>query len=55
FALSQFEARTGLGRDAIAGPVGQAIVNGWLAAEGDHVRPTKSGLRFNNDLIQLFL
>ena len=55
FALSQFEARTGLGRDAIAGPVGQAIVNGWLAAEGDHVRPTESGLRFNNDLIQLFL
>ncbi len=55
FALRDFEARTGLGRAAIAGELGRAIERGWLLVDGDQVRPTELGRRFTNDVIGLFL
>jgi oxygen-independent coproporphyrinogen-3 oxidase len=55
FAVSDFEARTGLPRDAIAGPLQQAGARGWLACDGNAVRPTELGRRFTNDVIALFL
>jgi putative oxygen-independent coproporphyrinogen III oxidase len=61
FGLSQFEARTGLSRSAIAAPLAEAQRRGWLAAspEGDDpsewLAPTETGLRFANDVIGLFL
>lgn len=53
--LSLFEARTGLSRDAIAKPLGQARLNGWLTPDADWLRPTELGRRFANDVIGLFL
>ena len=55
FALSAFEARTGLSRDAIAGELGEAVSRGWLVVGADHVVPTALGRRFANDVISLFL
>ena len=55
FALSLFEARTGLPRAAIADELQTAIARGWIVADGDHVRPTELGQRFGNDVIGLFL
>jgi putative oxygen-independent coproporphyrinogen III oxidase len=61
FGLTQFEARTGLSRSAIAAPLAEALRRGWLAAdaEGDDpsgwLTPTETGLRFANDIIGLFL
>src|SRR3546814_15807325 len=40
FTLERFEARTGLPRTTIAAPLEQAQAHGWLALEGEHVRPT---------------
>jgi len=55
FDLSYFEARTGLPRDAIADELQIALGRGWLAIDGDRVRPTDLGQRFTNDVIALFL
>ena len=55
FALSTFEARTGLPRAMIADELQAAISRGWIAIDGDHVRPTELGQRFGNDVIGLFL
>jgi oxygen-independent coproporphyrinogen-3 oxidase len=55
FALSLFQARTGLPRAAIAGELQTAIANGWITIDGDHVYPTELGQRFGNDVIGLFL
>ncbi|HET6396352.1 MAG TPA: radical SAM family heme chaperone HemW [Pseudoxanthomonas sp.] len=55
FDLSAFEARTGLPRDSIAGPLAEARGHGWLAVDGERVRPTALGQRFANDAIALFL
>jgi putative oxygen-independent coproporphyrinogen III oxidase len=61
FGMVQFEARTGLSRDAIAVPLAEAQRRGWLidqAEAGDpagRIRPTETGLRFANDIIGLFL
>ena len=55
FSLSDFEARTGLGRSAIAAPLATADAKGWLTTAGDHVRPTELGRRFTNDVVALFL
>ncbi len=55
FALSLFEARTGLHRSVIADELQTAISRGWIVIEGDHVRPTELGQRFSNDVIGLFL
>jgi len=55
FALTEFEARTGLPRDAIAGELATAVERGWIRIEGDQVVPTELGQRFTNDVISLFL
>jgi oxygen-independent coproporphyrinogen-3 oxidase len=55
FALSMFEARTGLPRATIADELRKARDAGWIAIDGDHVRPTELGQRFGNDVIGLFL
>ena len=55
FTLPTFEARTGLTRAAIADELRKALDAGWIAIEGDHVRPTELGQRFGNDVIGLFL
>ena len=55
FALSTFEARTGLPRAAIANELRKAQGAGWIAIDGDHVQPTELGQRFGNDVIGLFL
>jgi len=55
FALPEFEARTGLPREAIASELAQATARGWIRIDGDHVAPTELGQRFTNDVISLFL
>ncbi len=56
FTLLQFEARTGLSRDAIAAPLAEAERRGWLERHvGGAVRPTAEGRRLLNDVIELFL
>ena len=55
FTLAQFEARTGLPREAIAAPLARARDSGWLQVDGDRVQPTALGRRFGNDVIALFL
>ena len=55
FALSLFEARTGLPRAAIAAELDQARDRGWLEIGEDRIEPTELGRRFANDVIALFL
>jgi oxygen-independent coproporphyrinogen-3 oxidase len=55
FAWTQFEARTGLARDAIDAPLGDAVSRGWLVDDGERVYPTLLGRRFTNDVLELFL
>ncbi|ALN56262.1 MULTISPECIES: radical SAM family heme chaperone HemW [Lysobacter] len=55
FSLDSFEASTGLGRDAIAAQLAEAMAAGWLERDGDRVRPTELGRRFTNDVVALFL
>ncbi|KQZ66529.1 MULTISPECIES: radical SAM family heme chaperone HemW [unclassified Lysobacter] len=70
FALSDFEARTGLARSAIAAPLQTALARGWLEQDGgerdgeerdgqgresERVRPTELGRRYTNDVVSLFL
>ena len=53
--MAMFEARTGLPRSAIAGPLATAHARGWLEPDPDWLRPTELGRRFANDVIGLFL
>jgi oxygen-independent coproporphyrinogen-3 oxidase len=55
FALKDFEARTGLGRGAIAGKLESARERGWVEVDHGRVVPTELGRRFTNDVISLFL
>ena len=55
FTLTQFEARTGLPGDVIGNALEEAEARGWLERHGDTVRPTETGRRFTNDVIQLFM
>jgi oxygen-independent coproporphyrinogen-3 oxidase len=55
FALADFEARTGLGRAAIAAELAEASARGWLVEDAGHVRPTALGRRLGNDVVALFL
>jgi len=53
--LIEFERRTGLKRDALTKPIAEARSKGWLDEDAAQLRPTESGRRFLNDLIELFL
>jgi SSS family solute:Na+ symporter len=55
FALADFAARTGLPPSTVAARIDLARQHGWLAQEGDRVRPTALGQRFANDVVALFL
>ena len=55
FALTDFEARTGLDRSGIADRLDLARKRGWLSLTGDQVVPTELGRRFTNDVVALFL
>jgi oxygen-independent coproporphyrinogen-3 oxidase len=53
--LSEFEPRTGVPGSAVAGRVEDAIGRGLLVRDGDWLRPTDLGWRFNNDIQAIFL
>ena len=55
FALADFEARTGLSRDALAPALARAREREWLSVTDTRVVPTALGRRFANDVIELFL
>ena len=55
FSLGDFEARTGLSRDLIAGKLDELVAKGLLAVQADHVAPTALGRRFLNDVMGAFL
>ena len=55
FSLRDFEFRTGLGREAIATQLDEAVQRGWLEISGDWAKPTELGMRFANDVMGLFL
>ena len=55
FALSEFEACTGLPRSAIAQELSVASARGWIESDGERIVPTELGRRFTNDVIGLFL
>ena len=55
FSLAVFEARTGLGRDAISRELDTAMLRGWVTLDHARVVPTELGRRFTNDVISLFL
>ncbi|HEV7490272.1 MAG TPA: radical SAM family heme chaperone HemW [Rhodanobacteraceae bacterium] len=54
-SISEFEERTGVSRDALAGPLAGARERDWIEPDSRLLRPTESGRRFLNDLIGLFL
>jgi oxygen-independent coproporphyrinogen-3 oxidase len=51
----EFEQRTGVPLDALTTELAQAREHGWLEADSAQLRPTESGRRFLNDLVELFL
>ena len=55
FRLEDFEARCGLGRDVIAGPLADAMRQGWLQEQDGRILKTALGGRFVNDVMELFL
>ena len=56
FTAGEFEARTGLRREAIEPGLRQAAAAGWLAQDtAGRIRPTELGRRFTNDVVSLFL
>jgi oxygen-independent coproporphyrinogen-3 oxidase len=55
FTLEAFEARTGLSRQVVAGPLAEALERGLLEPREGGFRPTDLGWRFSNDLQALFL
>ena len=55
FRLEDFEARCGLSREAIAGPLAEAMRRGWLHERDGRILKTALGGRFVNDVMELFL
>ncbi len=55
FALADFEARTGLPREAIARALHDGRARGWLDVSATTVSPTLHGRNFLNDVLELFL
>ncbi len=54
FRLQDFALRTGLTVESIHAALREAVARGWLRCELEHVIPTELGLRFANDVINLF-
>ena len=55
FELALFSQRTGLGLQALLGPIEQAEARGWLRRDGPRLVPTPRGYDFLSDVQQLFL
>jgi len=55
FELTLFPARTGLALTAVLAALDQAEARGLIVRDHQRVRPTPTGQRFLNDLIQIFL
>jgi oxygen-independent coproporphyrinogen-3 oxidase len=55
FELARFCERTGLGLQAIAAPLGEAVRRGLVTRDLVRVRPTERGFDFLSDLQALFL
>ena len=55
FRLEDFEARCGMGREAIAGPLAEAMRRDWLHEQDGRILTTALGGRFVNDVMELFL
>lgn len=55
FRLADFQARTGLDREAIAPQLAIGQQRGWLDVDELRVAPTALGARFLNDVLMLFL
>ena len=55
FATSLFAERTGMPLDCVETQLMQARQRGLLEADGGRIRPSASGRRFLNDLLQTFL
>lgn len=55
FAVTQFEAGTGLPRQAVWPTLERLAERGLLAIEADRLRPTPLGLQYLNDLLVEFL
>lgn len=55
FALSDFEARTGLARESIAATLETLVGRGLLESREGRVRPSDLGWRFLNDAMEAFL
>ncbi len=55
FAVSLFEARTGLAFRHLQAGLDQAVQRGLLTFDGENVRPTETGWQFLNEVMQLFL
>jgi oxygen-independent coproporphyrinogen-3 oxidase len=53
--IADFTARTGLPVEAIAAPLREAHVRGWLVDESDRLQATSLGRRLLNDFIEVFL
>lgn len=55
FYRSQFEQRTGIDLNQLTLPLTQAIAHNWLIKDHDHIYPTPLGLRYLNNLLELFV
>lgn len=55
FAMRDYTSRTGLPPGSVAAALEQAERHGWIARDGDQVRPTARGFDFLSDLQALFL
>lgn len=55
FDKSLFYQRTGLTLDIIDQPLQQAIEKGWLICKNQNIFPTENGLKWLNELLELFL
>ena len=55
FPASLFQERTGLPLQSIEGELRQAEAGGFIERDATHIRPTRHGERFLNDLTTLFL
>lgn len=55
FEAADFAARTGLPESAIAAPLAEACLRGWIERTDQHILATELGQRFLNDVIGSFL
>ncbi len=55
FPLMMFSRHTGLPLDVVEGAIARGESRGLLQCDGTRVWPTAHGMRFLNDLLQLFL